>query len=34
VLTHEGLIVRGVYDRSVTLYYWDGAAFQNVSISE
>lgn len=31
-LTHDGVIIRGLEDRSTTLYYWDGAAFQNVSI--
>jgi hypothetical protein len=33
-LSHDGLIVRGVDDGSRTLYYWDGATFQNVSIIE
>lgn len=31
-LTHEGIIVEGLEDRSLTLYYWSDGEFKNVSI--
>lgn len=31
-LTHEGIIVEGLEDRSRTLYYWSDGEFKNISI--